>query len=84
MKNKDFKNLKAGEYILHKRYGVSFIEDYIVDFGPVIYPCTYNGKVLLYFDAKTAEIFKDYHLGAPFLENNHKQIEPYSFASNES
>lgn len=82
MKIKDFKKLQPGEYIKHKRYGVSFIEDYINDFGPVIYPCTYNGKVLLYFDGKKVEIFKDLPFGAPFIEDDHKQIKPYSFTSN--
>lgn len=79
MENKIFNQLQPNDYVKHKRYGVSVVKEFIPEFGVVIFPRTRNGELLLYFDAKTADMFKDSPLGTPFLEDNPKEIERYIF-----
>jgi hypothetical protein len=78
MTEKEFIKLSKGQYINHIRYGVSEIEEIIVDFGILINPITYNGIILLYFDAKQCETFKDLPLGSPFLETEAKKVQFYT------
>lgn len=78
MTKKEFEKLSVGQFVTHKRYGVSEIVDILIDFGICICPITYNGYVLLFFDARTNELFKDNPIGAPFLETTPREVQNYT------
>lgn len=77
MNKQQHEKLRIGEYIKHKRYGVSRVEAKN-NVGTVIQPVTYNGQLLLYYDSHDHDLFKDYPFGTSFLEDDLKQLKLYT------
>jgi hypothetical protein len=67
MKIKEFEKLKKGDKVLHKHYGESEVVDYIPEFGPVIQPCSEEGKKLLQMHSGA-----DYD--TPLLEDSNRSL----------
>lgn len=66
MKQKDFNDLRAGDKVIHKSYGLCTVESFIPQFGPCIVPDTDEGKALLRSHSGT-----DY----PLLEDSNRQLQ---------
>lgn len=69
MKTADFIRLKKGDKVMHKRYGLMTVTDYMPDFGPMLTADGKAGCELLSNDSGAP-------YGTPFLEDSPKQINP--------
>jgi hypothetical protein len=74
MKTKEFENLKEGDKVTHKHYGVCAVTGYIPDFGPTLHPETAEGLVKLKRHSETVEMFRSYSIDTPFLEHKPRCI----------
>ena len=67
IKKKDIYQLKCGDKINHKHYGVCEVKDVIPEFGPVIVPITKQGKELLSMQSGSS-------INTPLLETSFRLI----------
>jgi hypothetical protein len=66
MTTKEFNLLGIGDKVVHKRYGLSTVNDFLPEFGPVIIPDTEEGKKILAFDSGVVD--------TPFLEDSPRRL----------
>jgi hypothetical protein len=75
MKEKEWKNLKKGDEIYHKHFGLCEVVDFIAWWGapkdPVIMPKTQEGKILLFRQSGMED--------APMLETSKRLISKTPF-----
>lgn len=74
MKTKDIYQLKKGDKINHKHYGICLVEGTIPDFGVTIIPLSYEKQELLKKQADTVEMFRQMPKGTPLLETSFRLI----------
>lgn len=74
MKKKEVFELKEGDKINHKHYGVCTVTGMIPDFGPTIRPDTCESQVILKNQADTVKMFREMPVGTPLLETSYRLI----------
>ena len=74
MKTKDVYELKKGDKINHKHYGICVVEGTIPEFGVTIIPISDEKQELLKRQADTVEMFQHMPKGTPLLETSFRLI----------
>lgn len=74
MKKKEVFELKEGDKINHKHYGICTVTGIIPLFGPTIRPDTCEGLVRLKNNADTVKMFREMPIGTPHLETSYRLI----------
>ena len=74
MKSKDVYQLKKGDKINHKHYGICLVEGTIPEFGVTIIPISDEKQELLKRQADTVEMFRQIPKGTPLLETSFRLI----------
>lgn len=74
MKAKEIYQLKKGDKINHKHYGICLVEGTIPEFGVTIIPESEEKQELLKRQADTVEMFQHMPKGTPLLETSFQLI----------
>jgi hypothetical protein len=74
MKTKDIYELKKGDKINHKHYGICKVEGIIPHFGVLIIPFSEEKQELLKRQGDTVEMFRHMPKGTPLLETSFRLI----------
>ena len=74
MKSKEIYQLKKGDKINHKHYGICSVEGTIPEFGVIIIPLLDEKQELLKRHADTVEMFRHMPKGTPLLETSFRLI----------
>lgn len=77
MKEAEIYQLKKGDKINHKHYGICLVIEVVPGFGVKIIPETNNKQELLKKHADTVEMFQHIPKGTPLLETSFRLITKY-------
>lgn len=68
-------NILSGTQVIHTRYGLCRVNGIIPDFGPIIQPITYKGRILLQYDSGCPDcpVTELWRTPFPYLATDYKR-----------